>query len=131
MHVEPASLREHVLGDDEAVRDGDDGVRAEVETRLEPLRLQHRDPQALGGQLGRRRKVLAAPARGRIGPRENTADVVVRGQPLQDVGAERRGRSDRERAAQRAPRTGCGRSFARAARRDSSSVRSMISTPSR
>ena len=97
MHVQPESLLEHLLGDDEAVRDRDDGVRAEVETRLEPLRLQHRDPQALGGQLGRRRRVLAAPARGRIGPRENTADVVVRGQPLQDVGAERRGRSDRER----------------------------------
>ena len=32
MHVEPESLGEDVLGDDEAVRDGDHDVRAEVET---------------------------------------------------------------------------------------------------
>ena len=131
MHVEPEPFREHRLGNDQPVRDRDDHRCAEVEARLGPRRLERADPEPLCRCLRRRRDELSPAAGRRVGSRENARDLMSRGEPFEDVGAERRGRCDRDRPAQRAPRTGCGLSLASAARRDSSSVRSMISTPSR
>ena len=50
MHVQPETLGEHRVGDDQPVRDGDDDRSAEIEARLQPLRLENRDPQALARQ---------------------------------------------------------------------------------
>ena len=79
--------------------------------------------------LRRRRRELAATAARRVGPRQHLRDVVCRGEPLEHVGAERRGRSDRELHAQ--VRTMRGRRSESASRRASGVVLSMISTPSR
>ena len=131
MHVQPESLAEQGLGDDQPVRDRDDGRRAEIEARRGPLRLRARGFRAARRPPWRATGRACALARGRVRSREDAGDLVTCGEPFEDVGAERRGRGDRDRSAQRAPRTGCGLSLASAARRDSSSVRSMISTPSR
>ena len=127
-----SALGEQLRRDEQAVRDDDDGRRAEVEPRLEPLGLQHGDPEPLGGDLGRRRGELAsAPAGGASGRVRSTRSRVAR-EPLEDVGPERRGRGDGDPCQAHARRgRGCGRSRASASRRDSSSVRSMMSTPSR
>ena len=69
--VEPEPLVEQRLGDDEAVRDRDDDRGTEIEARLEPLGLEHGDPEAFRGLLGRRRHELATSARRRIRPRED------------------------------------------------------------
>ena len=63
MHVQPETLVEHRVGDDQPVRDRDDDRCAEIEARLEPLRLEDREPEALGRELGRRRRELAPSAR--------------------------------------------------------------------
>ncbi len=129
--VEPEPLGEHSSG---TIRPYATATTVGAPTSrpgCERVRLQYRDPEPQSRVLGRRACELASPARWSVRTREQRADLVSLGKAFQDVGAERRGRGDRDRSGQRAPRTGCGLSVASAARRDSSSVRSMISTPSR
>ena len=96
MDVEPQPFREHVLRNDEAVRDGDDDRCAELEPRREPLGLEHRYPVLLRDLLGRRRKELAASSCLRVRTCQDAADLVAGCEPLQDVGAERAGCRDRD-----------------------------------
>ena len=70
MHVQPEPLLEQLLRDEPAVRDDHDRRRAEVEAGLEPLGLEHRDPEPLGGDLRRRRDELPPAAGGRVRARE-------------------------------------------------------------
>ena len=134
MDVEPQPLVEQRLRDQLPVRDHDRDGRAEVEAGLELLRLNDVDAESLRGLLGRRSRELASPSRGCVGPGEQGADLVPCGEAFEDVRAEGRGCRDRDLRAHlgsTAPRTGCGLSVASAPLRDSASVRSMISTPSR
>ena len=100
------------LGDDEAVRDGDDVVGAEIEPGLEPLGLEHRDTETSATFFAGGAASLRPRPGGASGRVEQRRDLVVLSEPFEDVGAERRGRRDRDRSRQRAPRTGCGRSLA-------------------
>ncbi len=71
MHVQPETLVEHCVGDDQPVGDGDDHRSAEIEARLQPLRLDDREPEVLGGELCGRRRELATSARWCIRPSED------------------------------------------------------------
>ena len=134
MHVEPEPLFEHDLGNDDPVRDDDHRRGTQLEARNETLRLQHGNPESLGDLLRGGCSGSTPTSGGSVRSCKDAADLVTRGQPFKDVSAERRRGGDRKTRAHSdhlAPRTGCGLSLASAARRDSSSVRSMISTPSR
>ena len=96
MDVEPERPFEQHRRDEEAVRAHDDDVRRDPDTVVEPCRLLDRNPQPLGRLLcGRRRDAPPAP-RGLVGPRQQLDDLELRREPLEDVGAERRGRGDRD-----------------------------------
>ena len=91
------------------------------------------DKRDLGGellcdQLRRGRAELAAATLRRVRTREQPRDLVLLGEALEDVGAERRRRRDTDAHYRRTAR---GRNVASASLRCSSSVRSMIITPSR
>ena len=65
MDVQPQALDEDVFGDDEAVRNRDDDVRAEIEAAPESLRLVHRDAEPARRLLrGRRLEPPSAPGAG-------------------------------------------------------------------
>ena len=96
MDVEPERARESRLGNQHAVGGDDDRLLPGVEVRPEPLGLAHLDPEPLRDLLRRRRRDLPAPALRPVGPREQVRDLVVRRQPLEHVGAERRRRGDGE-----------------------------------
>ena len=130
MDVQPQPFREHCLRNEQPVRDDDDGRCPQVELLGRAVRLKYADPESLGDILRRWRRLPPAPPGWRVGPRQQRGDLVPLGESLEYVCAERRGRRDRD-VRHRAPRTGCGLSFASALRRDSSSVRSMMRTPSR
>ncbi len=124
--VHPQRLLEQPGRDVEPVRTDDDPVDRLGQRR--PLRLVHDDAEPLGGELRGRRR--APSGRGRAARRAASADrrsAATRGEPLEDVGGERRGA--REGDLHR--RTTRGRRMRSASLRCSSSVRSMISTPSR
>ena len=53
-------------------------------------------PEPLGDRLGGRGRELAAAPGRRVGPRDERGDLVAAGEPLEDVGAEGRGRRDRD-----------------------------------
>ena len=134
MDVEPQPLLEQLIWDQQAVRTDDDGGCVEVEPGRWPLGLEHRDAQSLGNLLGGCRLLVAAAAASRVGPRQERRNLVAISKPFEHVGPERRRRGDRDprhdsdyREAMRSR----GRSCAIASLRDDSSVRSMISTPSR
>ena len=94
MDVEPQPPRQQRLRDQQAIGADDDGGRIEVEPGSGPFGLQHRDPESLGDDLGRRRGNLAAASLRRIGPGQEDGDLVLRGEPLQHIRPERRRRGD-------------------------------------
>ena len=95
MDVEPQRTLEQGFRDQRAVGCEHDDVLARIEVR-ERFRLAHLDPQLLRRLLGRRRPQVAAPSARPVRPRQQVGDVVLRGQTLEHVRAERRGRRNRK-----------------------------------
>jgi hypothetical protein len=95
VHVQPQSPLEHGLGDQQTVGRDDHRPHLGVEV-VEPLGLAHLDPEPLRGLLRRRRRELPPAAARTVRPREEVLDVVLRGEPLEHVRSERRGRGDRQ-----------------------------------
>ena len=94
VHVEPERPREQRLRDQQAVRGDDDRVGRDLDAVVEPRGLRDGDAEPLGDLLrGGRLQRAAAPAR-LVGPRQQQRDVVLRREPLEHVGAERRGGRD-------------------------------------
>ena len=125
MDVQPQRLLEQPRRDVEPVGTDDHPVDRLGELRA--LRLVHRDAEALGGDLRGRRPGRASPAAPRVRPRQQVRDRLGRGEPRENIGGERR----RAREGDLHRRTMRGRRTRSASLRCSSSVRSMISTPSR
>ena len=74
----------------------DDRVGIELHRPVQPLGLYDRNSEPEGRDLRGRRREPPAPSRGRVGPGEQERDLAARGEPFEHVGAERRGRGDRE-----------------------------------
>src|SRR5262245_9526580 len=104
MDVEPEMAVEQGRRDDGAVRAGDDHVRGELDAFIEPFRLSHRDAEPLRGRLRGRRLDLSSSADGTVRPRQAERDLVPRGEPLEDAGAERCRRREPDRRHVRAER---------------------------
>ena len=94
MDVEPRALYEQLLRNEEPVRADDHGRSAKVEPGLRPFRLEDSDPEALRDELGRGCRDPPSPPGPCVGPREQRRGVEARGEPLEHVRAERRGRGD-------------------------------------
>ena len=86
------------LRDEQAIGDNDHRRRPEVEPLHRALGLQNADPEPLGRFLRRRRDVLPSPTCWRIRARQQRGDRVPCREPLEHVGAEGRGRGDRDLA---------------------------------
>ena len=119
MDVQPERALEQLLGDQQAVRGDDDRVGGR--RVVEALGLETGMPSR-SAPASRAWARASAPARGLVGSREQERDLVLRGEPLEHVGAERRGCRDARCAS--LPEDGCGRSVAIASRRASGVVRS-------
>ena len=92
MDVEPVVPFEQHRRDEQAVGDRDDRLRGKVDRRVEPLGLENRDAQPLGGDLrGGRLRPPPASARA-VRASEHEGELVALGQAFQDVRAERRSR---------------------------------------
>ena len=132
MDVEPVALGEQRLGDQQPVGADDHQGCAEIEPGLGPVGLEHPKTEPLGGDLGGRRCFPAAPAAPRVGTRQQRSDLVAPREPFEHCSTERRRRRNGDPGHDAyLVRTSLGRSCAIASRRDSGSVRSMISVPSR
>ena len=94
MHVQPQCAREERLRDQQAIRGDDNGVGGHVDGFVETGRLLHRDAKPLGDFLCGGRLQGAAAAARLVGAREQQRDVVLLREPLEHVGAERRGGRD-------------------------------------
>ena len=90
MDVQPEPASSSSSGISSAVGGRRRPCRPEDRARRRPLGLQDGDPEPLRHDLGRRRGELPAAARGPVGPRQERRDLVPRGEPLEDVRAERR-----------------------------------------
>ena len=77
MDVEPQRALEQLVRDQEPVRTDDDGVGAELDRLVEPLRLQGRDPESLRDVPGRRRRDPAPPPARLVRSRQQLNDVVL------------------------------------------------------
>ena len=87
MDVEPQRALERRLGDEQPVRAHDHRVGGELGAVV-----RDRDAEPFRRLLRRRGREPAPPAARRVRPRQQLHDVVRRSQPLEHVGAERRGR---------------------------------------
>jgi hypothetical protein len=96
MHVEPEAAVEQHVGDEQAVRGDDDRVGGNLDALVELRGLRDGDAEAVGRLLRSRRRELAATAARLVGPREQERDVVLGGEALEDVRAERSGRCVRD-----------------------------------
>ncbi len=114
-------------GDQEAVGADDDGIEL-AGGQLGTGRLLDLDPEPLGRLLGRRRGELAAAAAQRVGAREQEGDLVARCEAGEHVRTERGRRGDGDA---HLPQDCLWPQDRHGPLRLSSSVRSMISTPSR
>jgi hypothetical protein len=95
VHVEPQRTVEKLIRDQQPVGADNDSVGGELHRPVEPRRLRYRDVESLRHLLRGRRPDAASPAGGRVRPRQEADDVVLRREPLEHVCAERRGRRDR------------------------------------
>jgi hypothetical protein len=90
VHVEPQTLGQQLLRDEDAVAGHDDHARLARE-RGQLLRLLHGDLQPLGDLLGRRGRLLAPAAPRPVRAREQELDVVAPvGNPFEHGRSERR-----------------------------------------
>ena len=133
MDVEPRALREQRLGDEQPVGADDDGRRAELEPGVGrsgwSTGMPSRSATSFAGGAASRRPRPAG-ASGRV---SSDGDVVPLGEPLEHVRTERRRRGDGDARHGGLPTRarGAGAAAPSASRRDSGSVRSMMSVPSR
>ncbi len=95
MDVQPETIGEQLLGDEEAVVGDDDdaGVPGELG---QAVRLLDVEAVLEGDLLSRRRQLLAATPLRAVGLREEEFDLAARGETVEDPRSERPGRRDRD-----------------------------------
>ena len=94
VHVQPERAREERLRDQQAVGGNDDRVGGNRDAFVEPRRLLHGNAMSLRDLFRTCRLEPAAAAARLVWAREEQCNVVVRYEPLEHVGAERRGGRD-------------------------------------
>ena len=98
MNVKPERAIEQNRRDEKAVRADHDRVRRELDRVVERRRLRDGDAEPLGNHFRRRRRDAPSPPRRLVRPRQELDDLKVCRESLEDVGAERRGRGNRDPA---------------------------------
>ena len=96
MNIQPQMSLEKLARNQEPVRSDDHDVRWKLGLSRETGWLGDRNAEPLCDGFRRRRLQRAAATAGLVGAREQKRDVVLLRKPLEHVGAERRGRCDRD-----------------------------------